>query len=68
MLPRLELIEYGSGLLIDDPLLLDSLNYNELNINIFPEFLREGSCWDDFFNPPLVVLGCNDMRTPIFSK
>lgn len=47
---------------IDDPSILESLNNQNISINIFPEFLREGSCWDDFFNPPLVVLGCKKIK------
>ena len=42
---------------IDDPQIFDSLITNNSNIFSFPEFLREGKCWDDFFSPPLMVLG-----------
>ena len=42
---------------IDDPQIFASLKTNNSNIFSFPEFLREGKCWDDFFDPPLMVLG-----------
>lgn len=34
--------------------------YSNLNIVFHPEFLREGSAVDDFFNPPKIVYGLND--------
>lgn len=42
---------------IDDPEIFASLESKNSNIFSFPEFLREGKCWDDFFDPPLMVLG-----------
>ena len=42
---------------IDDPEIFASLESKHSNIFSFPEFLREGKCWDDFFDPPLMVLG-----------
>ena len=42
---------------IDSPKVFNKLNSKSSNIFSFPEFLREGKCWDDFFDPPLLVLG-----------
>ncbi|MBF0423634.1 MAG: UDP-glucose/GDP-mannose dehydrogenase family protein [Magnetococcales bacterium] len=48
------------------PILLD-LSARTLNRDLFvcynPEFLREGSSVDDFFNPPFTILGTDDDQT-----
>ncbi len=42
---------------IDDPNVFTILKTKKSKIYSFPEFLREGKCWDDFFDPPLLLLG-----------
>ena len=42
---------------IDNPKLFDLFSDYPFNIFSYPEFLREGKCWNDFFDPPLIVLG-----------
>lgn len=42
---------------IDNPKLFDEFAGYSFNVFSYPEFLREGKCWDDFFDPPLIVLG-----------
>lgn len=42
---------------IDEPQVFDEFETNYSNILSFPEFLREGKCWVDFFEPPLLILG-----------
>ena len=44
---------------IDKPEVFRDFNTSKSSIFSFPEFLREGKCWDDFFSPPLLVLGGN---------
>ncbi|MDC0122158.1 nucleotide sugar dehydrogenase [Planktomarina sp.] len=50
---------------IDDPSLFDVLSDYSFNIYSYPEFLREGKCWDDFFDPPLIVLGKSNQELTI---
>lgn len=48
---------------VDTPSVFETLNSKTSRIFSFPEFLREGKCWEDFFNPPLLILGgdkCED--------
>ena len=53
---------------IDKPTVFKNLKTKKSNIFSFPEFLREGKCWDDFFSPPLVVLGGEEVKkTRIFN-
>ncbi|SMC83643.1 UDP-glucose dehydrogenase family protein [Papillibacter cinnamivorans] len=35
----------------------------DIGIAVNPEFLREGSCWDDFMHPDRIVLGVSDRRS-----
>lgn len=42
---------------IDEPQVFDEFKTNHSKILSFPEFLREGKCWVDFFEPPLLILG-----------
>ena len=52
---------------IDDPLIFDKISQENINIMSFPEFLREGRCWEDFFDPPLLILGGEDLEgTEVF--
>ena len=49
---------------LDNPKLFDLLSDYPFNMYSYPEFLREGKCWEDFFDPPLIVLGkSNQERT-----
>ena len=50
---------------IDDPKLFDVLSDYPFNMYSYPEFLREGKCWDDFFDPPLIVLGKSNQELTI---
>lgn len=53
---------------IDKPTVFKNLKTKKSNIFSFPEFLREGKCWDDFFSPPLMVLGGEKVKkTRIFN-
>lgn len=48
---------------VDTPSVFETLNSRTSRIFSFPEFLREGKCWEDFFDPPLLILGgdkCED--------
>ncbi len=47
---------------IDDPNVFSILKTNRSKIFSFPEFLREGKCWDDFFDPPIMLLGGENIR------
>ena len=52
---------------IDEPSMFEELAPENSNIFSFPEFLREGKCWEDFFDPPLMVLGgYNAEQTEIY--
>lgn len=53
---------------IDQPEIFDSFSKSKMTINSYPEFLREGKCWTDFFDPPLVVLGCQGKRKSVVQK
>lgn len=50
---------------IDQPEIFDDIALSQISINSYPEFLREGKCWIDFFDPPLVVLGCENENQSI---
>lgn len=53
---------------IDDPSIFDRLTNEAFSIGSYPEFLREGKCWTDFFEPPLVVLGQTISKESIVSN
>lgn len=46
---------------IDDPQLFHlAKTISNKTVISFPEFLREGKCWDDFFKPSLTVIGSKE--------
>ncbi len=38
------------------------------NFFLFPEFMREGSCWNDFFDPAFTILAGNNVTDTKFYK
>lgn len=50
---------------IDNPNLFDQFKDYPFAVNSYPEFLREGKCWDDFYSPPLIVLGQEETHKTI---
>ena len=52
---------------LDDPYLLQEFSSMNCKLGVYPEFLREGSCWQDFFDPAFVILGDDSEVTPSFA-
>jgi len=54
---------------IDDPNVFHALGQDSnAEICSYPEFLREGKCWVDFFDPPLCLIGGQTAETSLVYK
>ena len=53
---------------IDKPEVFRDFNTSKSSIFSFPEFLREGKCWDDFFSPHYLFLVEIKLQIPEFIK
>lgn len=53
---------------LDDPCLVEALGPVTCEVGVYPEFLREGNCWQDFFDPAFVILGHDAETAPSFAN
>jgi len=47
-------------------LLSETVSKSKNRLFLYPEFMREGSCWKDFFDPAFTILAGNDVEKTYF--